>query len=246
MKKASTDIYDPQYVKGMFDRMSKTYGTANYLSSFGFTERWRRQCISDLPPIGSQAKGYDLMSGMGEAWGVIQRKVGSQGQIIAVDISDEMNRKAGERLQQLKVKNITLQPLDVLQGELKGNSVDFVVSTFGIKTFNVVQQQRLAQQIAHVLAPGGAFALIEISKPNSWLLKPFYMFYLKVIIPFIGRVFLGNATDYQMLGKYCSDFGDARQFHRFLLEAGLDAHFKTYFFGCATGVFGTKQLSFSS
>lgn len=240
MNEPTIDIYDPDYVKNMFDRMSKTYGTANYVSSFGFTERWRRQCINDLPSIPPKAKGYDLMSGMGEAWGLIQRKAGSEGQIVAVDISDEMNRKAGDRLQQLKVKNIQLQPLDVLRGELEPNSADFVVSTFGIKTFNPTQQKQLAQQIAKVLVPGGAFALIEISKPQSWWLKPFYMFYLKAMIPLIGKVFLGNSHDYRMLGKYCSDFVDARQFYTYLNEAGLDTQFKQYFFGCATGVVGIK------
>ncbi len=240
MDESTIDIYDPQYVKNMFDRMSKTYGTANYLSSFGFTERWRRQCINDLPPIAPNAKGYDLMSGMGEAWGLIQRKVGSDGEIVGVDISEEMNRKAGDRVQQLKVKNIKLQPLDVLKGELAPDSADFVVSTFGIKTFNPTQQKQLAQQIAKVLVSGGAFALIEISKPKAWWLKPFYMFYLKAMIPLIGKVFLGNSHDYRMLGKYCSDFDNAHQFYTYLTDAGLNAQFKQYFFGCATGVFGVK------
>lgn len=39
------EIYDINAVKCMFDEMAKSYGIVNYISSFGFTERWRRQCI---------------------------------------------------------------------------------------------------------------------------------------------------------------------------------------------------------
>lgn len=38
-------LYDPQFVKRPFDEMARTYGMVNTLSSFGFNQRWRRQCL---------------------------------------------------------------------------------------------------------------------------------------------------------------------------------------------------------
>lgn len=42
------DIYKKEFVEHLFNRMSMTYGVTNYISSFGFTERWRKQCIREI------------------------------------------------------------------------------------------------------------------------------------------------------------------------------------------------------
>ncbi len=180
------------------------------------------------------------MSGMGESWIEIQKRIDSHGRIIAVDISDEMNRKAGEHLKRLRNKNIELRQLNILENNIPSESADFVVSTFGLKTFNKEQQQTLAEELERILKPGGTFAFIEISEPNALVLKWIYMFYLKIIIPTIGKIFLGNSADYKMLGKYCERFKNSKFFHKCLLESNLKANYKNYFFGCASGVYGLK------
>ncbi|MDN3667834.1 class I SAM-dependent methyltransferase [Echinicola jeungdonensis] len=109
MKKSKVDLYDPDFVSGIFERMSKTYGFANLITSFGFTSRWKRQCLKDLPAIDEVSHGYDLMSGMGESWAEIQKRIGPRGRVVAIDISDEMNRKASEHLKRLKQKKYLLK-----------------------------------------------------------------------------------------------------------------------------------------
>ncbi|MBN7815307.1 class I SAM-dependent methyltransferase [Algoriphagus pacificus] len=242
MRKSINDLYDPEFVSGMFDRMSKTYGFANLITSFGFTSRWRKQCIQQLPKIKESAYGYDLMSGMGEAWTDIQTRLKPEGLIIAVDISDEMNKKAGEHLKRLKVKKIRIEQKNVLKNDIPSDSADFIISTFGLKTFDKDQQKKLAIEISRILKPGGSFSLIEISEPKILVLKWFYMFYLKYIIPLIGKIFLGNTDDYRMLGMYCQNFKISQFFHSCLLEQNLNSTFKNYFFGCASGVFGKKEI----
>ncbi|MFB9210384.1 class I SAM-dependent methyltransferase [Echinicola jeungdonensis] len=136
---------------------------------------------------------------------------------------------------------MSLNQINVLQNDLPAGSADFVLSTFGIKTFNREQQEVLASEIDRVLKPGGSFAFIEIPEPKLLFLKWFYKFYLKLIIPLIGRIFLGNARDYRMLGKYCASFKNSQYFHECLIKKGLESNYKNYFFGCATGVFGKKS-----
>src|SRR6185503_7615537 len=46
---AMSDIYDPQFVKAVFDRCSDRYITFSLICSFGFTERWRQQCVAAMP-----------------------------------------------------------------------------------------------------------------------------------------------------------------------------------------------------
>jgi demethylmenaquinone methyltransferase/2-methoxy-6-polyprenyl-1,4-benzoquinol methylase len=66
------------------------------------------------------------------------------------------------------------------------------------------------------------------------------MFYLKRLIPIVGRVMLGNPDCYRMLGVYTQAFGNATYFAGCLREAGLHVVPVSYFFGCATGAKGIK------
>ena len=235
-----TDIYDPNFVKDVFDRCSDKYITFSLICSLGFTERWRRQCVAALSKLPRNARGYDLMAGTGEIWPHLLRRFGDVGAITAVDISSGMHRHAMERLHRHRAHRIEFIEDDVLASDLAPGSADFVVSTFGLKTFNPEQHARLAALIARVLKEGGTFSLIEASDPKGWWLRPLYLLHLKVILPLIERVFLRGAQDFAMIGAYTANFGDASGLAAMLRAQGLEVEFIRYFFGCATGVAGRK------
>jgi demethylmenaquinone methyltransferase/2-methoxy-6-polyprenyl-1,4-benzoquinol methylase len=152
-----------------------------------------------------------------------------------------MHRRAMQRLHVHRAHKIEFIEDDVLASELPAGSADFVVSTFGLKTFNPAQHARLAGLVASVLRPDGTFAMIEASDPKGWLLRPLYLFHLKVVLPMIERIFLRGAQDFAMIGTYSTNFGDAVHFAELLRGHGLEVTFHRYFFGCATGVSGRKQ-----
>ncbi len=237
-----SDIYDPKFVKEVFDRCSDRYITFSLVCSFGFTERWRRQCVAAMPvPPSRGARGYDLMAGTGEAWPHLLKRFEDIGSITAVDISSGMHRRAMERLHAHRSHRIVFVEDDVLANELPSESADFVISTFGLKTFNRDQHARLAAVVARVLKPGGVFSMIEASDPKGWWLRPLYLFHLKVVLPLIERIFLRGAQDFSMIGTYSTNFGDAAQVAAMLRDQGLEVEFTKYFFGCATGVAGRKN-----
>ena len=236
------DIYDPAFVKTVFDRCSDRYIAFSYICSLGFTERWRKQCVAALA-AGLDAKvGYDLMAGTGEVWPHLFAANPGIERIVAVDISSGMHRRALERLHQMRAHRIEFIEDDVLASALPDASADFVVSTFGLKTFNPIQHRQLAELIARVLKPGGRFALIEASDPKGWWLRPLYRFHLTVFLPLIERLLLRGAQDFAMIGTYSTRFGDAQEFVSMLETAGLDAKFSKAFFGCATIASGSKPL----
>ncbi|WP_422369576.1 class I SAM-dependent methyltransferase [Pelagibius sp.] len=235
------DIYDPGFVKEVFDRCSKRYIAFSYFCSLGFTERWRRQCVKALPlPDGDAPVGYDLMAGTGEVWPHLLKRLPDIRAITAVDISAGMHRLAMERLHRHRAHKIAFIEDDVFASGLPDDSASFVVSTFGLKTFNTVQHAQLARLTARVLKPGGVFSMIEASDPRGWWLRPLYLFHLKTVLPLVERLLLRGAQDFAMIGTYSTNFGDASAFARLLQAEGLEVEFKRYFFGCATGVIGRK------
>ena len=237
------DIYDPAFVKGVFDRCSSTYISFSWVFSLGFTERWRKQCVEALAlPPEREVEGYDLMAGTGEVWPHLLLQHPGIHRIMAVDISSGMHQLALQRLHRDRSHRIDFLEDDVLKSDLPGESCDFIVSTFGLKTFDSGQHRQLAELVARTLRPGGVFSMIEASDPKGWWLRPLYLFHLKVLLPLIERTLLRGAQDFAMIGTYCSNFGDAASFADMLRAQGLEVRFRRYFFGCATGVSGRKPL----
>ena len=237
------DIYDPAFVKAVFDRCSGKYIAFSYACSFGFTERWRRQCVNALPALPAGATGYDLMAGTGEVWPHLLKRFPDIATITAVDISSGMHTRAMDRLHSHRARHITFIEDDALNSDLPDASADFIVSTFGLKTFNPAQHARLAALVARVLKPGGAYSFIEASDPQGWVLRPLYRLHLMGVLPLIEKVFLQGAQDFAMIGQYTNHFGNAEGFAAQLREAGLEADYRPYFFGCASGVSGRKPAT---
>lgn len=236
------DIYDPAFVKGVFDRCSRRYILFSTFCSMGFTERWRRECVEALAlPATPGLAGLDLMAGTGEVWPHLLRRHPEIGAVTAVDISSGMHRLAMERLHQERRHRIAFIEDDILASNLPPESADFILSTFGLKTFNESQLRRLAELVARLLRPGARFAFIEASDPKGWFFRPLYLFYLKGVLPMVERFFLRGAQDFAMIGTYCTNFGDAQAFAAMLREAGLTVTFRRHFFGCATSVAGVKS-----
>lgn len=235
------NMYDPEVVRDLFDEMSRTYGLVNVISSFGFCMLWRRQCIQGAS-ISPRSTVCDLMSGMGELWPGVAARLGGSGEVIAVDLSPVMCDRSRGTAGRLPV-SVDVLVEDALSSSIPDGAADVVLSSFGLKTFNDEQMRKLAAQIARILKPGGTFSLLEISVPGLRLLRGPYMFYIRRVIPMLGRLFLGNPDNYRCLGVYTSAFGDCRRFERHCLDAGLRSRYRSFFFGCATGVVGEKPAA---
>jgi len=159
---------------------------------------------------------------------------------VALDFCGGMLRLSGRRRAGLPGIDVTLRREDALASSLEDGCADRIVCGFGVKTLSDEQREVFASEVARLLRPGGAFSLVEVSVPRGWWLKGPYMLYLKHAIPIIGWVLLGNPENYRMLGVYTEQFGDCRSMRDALVRNGLQAKYHEYFFGCASGVSGSK------
>lgn len=251
------DIHDPDFVAALFDRCGPNYRWWSQVASFGMVSLWRRQATARL--AGARHMGriengqlgpapvaaphvVDLMAGTGEVWRHIDRQFPGA-RITAVDISPQMHRRAVARLHATRSDRITHLTGDALASSLGDGEADLVISSFGLKTLSPEQQVRLAREIARILRPGGAFAMIEASDPVGWALRPLYRLYLDRILPLIERLFLNGAQDFAMIGAYTQAFGNCTGFARALRDAGLTVSERAHVFGCATSVAGVRPIA---
>lgn len=215
--------------------MSRTYGLVNFISSFGFSARWRHQAVKNVV-FTDTSHVFDLMSGMNELCRSVSLRASPNLRLTAVDLSPEMIRRARKDWP----FQLNMHLGDVLTWDFIPGSADVVISSFGLKTFDCDQQMQLARCVARLLRTGGTFSFVEISVPQARFLRWPYMFYLEQIIPWIGKLFLGNPSNYRMLGIYTKAFSNSHHFAECLREQGLQVEEVNYFFGCATGVHGVK------
>lgn len=219
--------------------MSSSYDRMNYITSFGFSKIWRKQMLKGLNLKDAELI-VDLMTGMGECWKPILSSAPKSAQLIALDVSGEMIKHAKTRALKFKNRKIKILKQDVFKNSIAPNSADCIISGFGLKTFSHEQLQSLAKEVHKMLKPGGQFSFIDISVPKNPVLRGIFMFYLKRIIPLLGRLFLGNPSVYRMLGTYTERFQNAEKTLQIFQEQGFSVKYTKYFYGCATGIQGNK------
>lgn len=233
-------IYNPEYVKGLFNRMSSSYERMNYITSFGFSIRWRTQFLDPLQSTTDKIEVIDLLTGMGETWGGVKNKF-PNAKISALDFSTEMLKYAKKKSEKHFDNNVLLLQQDILKSDLPNNYYDIVICAFGLKTFDTEQLQILATETKRILKAGGQFSFIEVSKPTNKILKQLYGFYLGQVIPVLGKLLLGNPVEYKMLWRYTDNFDNAKRAEEIFNNQGLTTKSNSYFYGCSTGFSGHKR-----
>ncbi|WP_114782394.1 class I SAM-dependent methyltransferase [Botryobacter ruber] len=233
------NIYNPDFVKGLFNRMSSSYERMNYITSFGFSIRWRTQFLHPFQKSSDKIEIIDLLTGMGETWEATKHRL-PNARLTALDFSAGMLRYAEKKNQEKFNRQVTILQQDILQNQLPEKHFDIVTCAFGLKTFDSEQLKVLATETKRILKPGGQFSFVEVSEPDNLILKLLYGFYLGKVIPILGKLLLGNPREYRMLWKYTNQFRNAKQAAEIFKSAGLDVTYKSYFYGCATGFSGRR------
>ena len=230
--------YSDAFVKDLFDRMGPTYDLVNRISSLGFCEIWRIQCIR-LAEIPQGAKVCDMMAGAGECWPYILRHTPS---LVSIDFSRVMTEQ--QRIRNAKLKGIVdVRQETALQCSLESASMDRVICAFGLKTLDAEATRQYAQEIWRILKPGGRFCLIEISTADDWFLAPVFHSYINAIIPIVGKLLLGDIECYRMLGKYTRGFGSCENVAPIFKTCGFHISTHRHFYGCATSIVGIKPAA---
>lgn len=234
------NIYDPEYVKKLFNEMSGSYERMNYITSLGFSIRWRKQFLNKLGKSEQPLEVIDLLSGLGENWTFLKKHFPNS-KFHALDFSESMVLHSAKKKEKIFRGELNLLCEDILQNSLQSNFFDVVSCAYGLKTFNTAQLEVLAKEVYRILKPGGKFSFVEVSKPKNRILHSFYGFYLGKVIPVFGKLLLGNPEDYKMLWKYTNKFESCEKIREIFAKENLTTNIDDYFAGCATGLSGYKS-----
>lgn len=181
-----------EYVKQIFNSISKTYDVLNHLLSFGIDIYWRKKAIKNIY-FNDNSVCLDLASGTGDFGIEVFKRNGIK--IIGYDLAIN-----SLKLFKGKIKNH--QSFSFINGEaeklcVRNNCIDMVTIAFGIRNF--YDTQIALNEIFRVLKPNGILNILEFSLPKNILVRKIYLLYFNFILPTVGKIISKNKTAYNYL-----------------------------------------------
>jgi|SRR6185312_2471358 len=186
---------DSAAVNSMFGRIAGRYDLANRLLSGGRDLGWRRRLVAAAGRA-QPRELLDLATGSGDVAFALERGVPSAGRIVGLDFclpmlaEAERKRPAGSR--------ISFQAGDALALPFSDGSFDAVTIAFGLR--NLADRSRGLAEMRRVLRPKGRLLVLEFSQPSAWF-RPFYLAYLRHVLPWLAGRVTGERAAYAYLNE---------------------------------------------
>jgi demethylmenaquinone methyltransferase / 2-methoxy-6-polyprenyl-1,4-benzoquinol methylase len=194
-------------VRAMFDEIAPRYDLLNRVMTFGLDIGWRRTAIAALAlPPGSLV--LDVACGTGDFCRELQARAYRP---IGFDVSYGMLSAAR-----------AIAPLvqaDALALPLRAGAADGVTCGFALR--NVTDLTALLAEFARTLRRGGRVAILEVSQPQSKLLRSGHSLYFRRIVPLIGGL-LSDRAAYSYLPRSAAYLPPSEQLVVMLQRAGFD------------------------
>jgi len=199
-------------VRAMFDRIASFYDRMNSVMTAGLHHRWRARA-ADLAAVGPGARALDVATGTGDLAIELARRVGSGGEVIGSDFSEEMLAHARRKAPDLRFE--------------WGNALDlpyandrFDAATVGFGARNFSDLERGLAEMARVVRPGGRVVVLEITTPRRAPLSTFYRVWFDRLVPLIGRL-TGESLAYSYLPSSVRRFPGPEGLAASMAVAGL-------------------------
>jgi demethylmenaquinone methyltransferase / 2-methoxy-6-polyprenyl-1,4-benzoquinol methylase len=198
----------------MFDDVVERYDLLNRLISLGLDRRWRR-IAADAVPTRPGEPVLDLGCGTGD----VGLRMASRATVVGIDLSHGMLRRAREKGGgRIALVRGSAARLPFVDAAFRG-----AISAFALR--NVDDLEGTFAELARVLAPGAALALLDISTPTRPVLRRLFAVYFRIIPPAFGSL-VGRRTAYRYLARSVEQLPPGGTLCRMLRTAG--------FTGCRT------------
>ncbi len=200
----------------MFDRIAGFYDVMNSVMTAGLHHKWRRRAV-ELAGVGPGDRVLDVATGTGDLALELARRVGSDGEVIGSDFSEEMLSRA-----RVKAPEITFEWGNALALPYPDEAFAATTVGFGARNFSDLDQG--LREMTRVVRPGGRVVVLEITTPTRPPLSTFYRLWFDRVVPLIGRV-AGDPEAYSYLPNSVKRFPGPHELAARMDACGLDVRY---------------------
>jgi demethylmenaquinone methyltransferase / 2-methoxy-6-polyprenyl-1,4-benzoquinol methylase len=204
----------------VFDSVAARYDLMNDLMSWGIHRLWKQFAVA-IASIKRGQRVLDLAGGTGDMTARLARRVGSAGAVILADINGSMLSIGRDRLIDQGIAG-TVQYVQANAESLPfpDNTFDVVTIAFGLR--NVTHKDQALASMRRVLQPGGRVVILEFSQLVMPLLQRLYDSYSFNVLPWLGKLVVGDAESYRYLLESIRRHPDQKTLKRMMESAGFD------------------------
>ena len=196
--KKVTEIEKTSLVDNVFTSVTERYDLMNDLMSFGLHRFWKKYFLL-CSNIKKGEKVLDLAAGTGDITKLISKAVGDRGKVISCDINYAMLSQGRDNLIDAGfMKNIFYVQSDAQSLSFQENSFDHVTIAFGLR--NTANISKALESIYKTLKPGGSLQVLEFSKAEKIIERP-YSAFLNKVIPLLGKYVAKDEDSYKYLAE---------------------------------------------
>ncbi|MCM1022107.1 MAG: bifunctional demethylmenaquinone methyltransferase/2-methoxy-6-polyprenyl-1,4-benzoquinol methylase UbiE [Muribaculum sp.] len=226
-----------QQVRSMFDSIAPAYDVMNRMMTFGIDRLWRAKAVGMLKRmVAPGGNVLDVATGTGDLALLLDKKL-RPASVTGIDLSENMIEIARRKC--VGNPNVTFQTADCLALPFGDDSFDCVTVAYGVRNFEHLLEGY--KEMFRVLKPGGVLCVIELSTPESLLVKPLYKFYTEKIIPLVGRMMSHDSRAYTYLPESIAAVPQGVRMTQLMQQAGFQqTSYKPLTFGVCTIYMATK------
>ncbi|MDT8409935.1 MAG: bifunctional demethylmenaquinone methyltransferase/2-methoxy-6-polyprenyl-1,4-benzoquinol methylase UbiE [Wenzhouxiangellaceae bacterium] len=199
----------------MFSRIAERYDRANRWMSFGSDQGVRRRAVK-MSGAGPGDDVLDCAAGTGDLTLMLHQAVEGRGRVVGTDFNADMLKLAAAKSADVGA-DIEWREEDAQQLSFPDASFDVVSIAYGIR--NVDDPEQALRSMYRVLKPGGRLVVLEFGQPPK-LIRPFYLAFNRIIIPFIGGLAGGDRDAYQYLQRSSDQFPYGDRFIEMIRASG--------------------------
>jgi len=203
-------------VESVFNTVFDKYDLMNDLMSFGIHRIWKKELIYMMNPS-DKKKLIDVASGTGDVAELYSKSINNSSNILCIDANTKMIAKGKKKLN--KYENIKWKLGSAEKLPVKNNVFDYYTISFGLR--NTKNLNKSISEAYRVLKKGGRFFCLEFSKIENSNLNFLYKKYSK-IIPFFGKLIVGDNKPYDYLLKSIDEFVNQNQLIEIMKEQGFE------------------------
>jgi demethylphylloquinol methyltransferase len=205
-------------IKDLFNRIAPVYDQLNNWLSLGQHRIWKQMTVKwCCPSLGD--RGLDLCCGSGDLTQMLGKKVGSKGEVIGVDFSNQQLAIARQR-STLETPHLSLSWVEADVLNLPFEQRTFNCATMGYGLRNVTDIPQCLRELHRVLKSGAKAAILDFNRPEQSLLLAFQEWYLSNIVVPAAQQF-GLTEEYAYITPSLERFPSGSEQIKLAYQAGF-------------------------